>query len=149
LQENLPKRPSTEIRVLCLHHSQALVSGMCLKIDAVSRKELNGFIADNEVAILLSGHVHIPLIEDFTIGSEKTTTFFECRCGTTTQRVPLRYRAYQRQPIPNSLLVHRLFREGNDVFWVTETFLEGATGFRRAEAPFSRLAPRRFALLKL
>lgn len=149
LQPTLTKRPKTEIRVLCLHHSQALRSGMCRKIDATSRQELHKFVADNDVTILLCGHVHKPLIEPFTIGSAGSTRFFECRCGTTTQRVPLRYRAYKRERIPNSLLVHRIFQDGNTVSWSTETFLEVAAGFRPAGDRYPGLAPKRFSVLSL
>jgi hypothetical protein len=50
---------SNEIRVLCLHHSQALRS-TALEINAPSRDSLHDFIVDQDIAVLLCGHVHTP-----------------------------------------------------------------------------------------
>ncbi len=59
LSEMIRDLPPASVTVLCLHHSQAK-AGYSLAIDIKSRDALNNFIIDNEVSVLLSGHIHNP-----------------------------------------------------------------------------------------
>jgi 3',5'-cyclic AMP phosphodiesterase CpdA len=127
-----------EIRVLCLHHSQEL-RGVSLEMNALSRDALNDFIVDQDIAVLLCGHVHTPpLVKSFTATNLGTSVdFLEARCGTTTQTSTLPYtwrtilgrRPKRVNRMPNSLLVHRLVMEGGDIYWHTELYQERSRGF--------------------
>jgi hypothetical protein len=135
---NIPT--ANEIRVLCLHHSQELTS-FALKMDALSRDALRDFIVDHDIAVLLCGHVHTPpLVKSFTathLGLGTSAAFLEARCGTTTQTSTLPYtwqtllgnRPRRFNRLPNSLLVHRLFMEGKDIYWGTEVCVERPQDF--------------------
>lgn len=131
---------ANEIRVLCLHHSQEQ-RGISLEMNALSRDALNDFIVDQNIAVLLCGHIHTPaLIQSFTathLGLGTSADFLEARCGTTTQTSTLPYtwrNILGRRPRrvnrrPNSLLVHRLVLEGAEIYWYTEYYEEKARGF--------------------
>jgi 3',5'-cyclic AMP phosphodiesterase CpdA len=127
-----------EIRVLCLHHSQELRS-IELEMDALSRDSLHDFIVTHDIAVLLCGHVHTPpLVKSFPATHlMRTVNFLEARCGTTTQistlphnwRTILGRRPRRLNRMPNSLLVHRLFSEGAEIYWHTEVYMEKPQGF--------------------
>jgi hypothetical protein len=131
---------ANEIRVLCLHHSQELNS-FALKMDALSRDALNDFIVDHDIAVLLCGHVHTPpIVKSFTathLSLRTSADFLEARCGTTTQTSTLPYtwrtilgnRPKRVNRMPNSLLVHRLFMEGTEIYWGTEVYVERPQDF--------------------
>jgi len=136
---NLGLPNENEIRVLCLHHSPAY-RGRSLEIKSLSRDALNDFIVDYNIAVLLTGHVHVPpLIQTSPaqhLGIKRT--YLEARCGTSSQQSTLRYttttptgkRPQRPDRLPNSLLVHRLIKEGTEIFWHTECYFEMPTGFK-------------------
>lgn len=140
LLSGLPIPSSDEIRVLCLHHSQAL-RGVALEMDARSRDALHDFIVDEDIAVLLCGHVHTPpLVKSFTAthsGVGTSASVLEARCGTTSQMSTLPYtwktvlghRPKRVNRMPNSLLVHRLELTGGEVQWHTELYHETPHGF--------------------
>ncbi len=145
--------PEMEIRVLCLHHSPAH-GEYELGIDPRSRRALNDFIVQQNIAVLLTGHKHTPpLIQTFP--AEHLTisrTYLEARCGTTTQQSTLgfststltRRRPERPDQMPNILLVHRLHLEDGDVYWQTKCFFEIPTGFK--EKSYFRASPKIQAL---
>lgn len=141
-------RPEKEIRVLCLHHSRAHV-GRTLRMEDASRDALNDFIVNEDIAVLLCGHIHTPLVKSFRASHEgRSVHYLEARCGTTTlSDIPYRWRTIRghrpRRPKdrPNSLLVHRLFERNGEVWWQTEVYLELSGGFSKgAKLPKSVLA---------
>lgn len=133
--------PQTEIRVLCLHHSPAH-GDFKLGINGRSRKALNDFIVQQNVAVLLTGHKHTPpLIRTFPASHLKISrNYLEARCGSTTQQSTLGYststlfghRPVRPDQMPNTLLVHRLHQTGDEIYWDTECYFEIPTGFKRA-----------------
>ena len=130
--------PEKEIRVLCLHHSPAH-QDFPLGIEDRSRQALNDFIVKHNVAVLLTGHKHTPpLIQIFPAQHLNISrTYLEARCGSTTQQstpdfttsTPTGSRPQRPEQLPNSLLVHRLYLEGTEVFWESNFYFELPTGF--------------------
>jgi hypothetical protein len=133
-----------EIRVLCLHHSRANTR-FRLGIDHASRSELDDFLVDHDVAVLLCGHMHDPpLLESFPVTHlTRSVEVLEARCGTTAQQSPtagewrrkLGYRPSMPNHWPNSLIVHRLKTLNNEVLWTSEIYFEGPHGFRKPQSP--------------
>jgi hypothetical protein len=127
-----------EIRVLLLHHSFAY-AGATLSMNSSSRKALNDFIVNHNIAVLLCGHVHQPPSVSVLKASHlmQSLSFLEARCGTTTQVSTLPYDAstlLNNRPVrpdhwPNSLLVHRVLLDSGTLVWETEIHLERSTGF--------------------
>lgn len=90
----LPPRPEHEIRVLLVHHSWHCRSWR-LRFTPGSRQRLERFLRENEIAVMLSGHLHVPLSKIITIpgtGSDGVHRVLEARCGTTTRRDKLKPR---------------------------------------------------------
>jgi len=132
-----------EIRILCLHHSPANTADT-LGIGSRSRGALNDFIVQQNIAVLLTGHIHSPpLIQTFPAQHLNISrTYLEARCGSTSQQSTLAYsaktltggRPQRPNQLPNSLLVHRLYLEDNEVFWKSEYYFELSTGFLEQSA---------------
>jgi hypothetical protein len=128
------------IRVLLLHHSWHK-KGVFLKISSASRGALNQFLDQENISILMSGHVHTHLIERFTVGSTthggSQRHVWECRCGTTTQIDKISYGARsllgrfpQRKWSANTLLVHRITESpGGGTEWHVQTYIRDRSGF--------------------
>jgi hypothetical protein len=119
------KKPDgSEIRVLCLHHSrESARRKRILGIKRASRLLLDKFIVEHDIAILLTGHVHDPLLDPFSLVT-MTGEVLEARCGTTTQASNPPGLRRELNPWPNSLLVHRLSEEGGTFYWNTEVYIE-------------------------
>ncbi len=129
-----------EIRVVCLHHSPSYrdpVGREENEINAKSRDELNKFIVQNRVAILLCGHIHRPpWAKPYRVNS--SLEVLEACCGTTTQIDPSIHPLRPLEDLidpswPNSLLVHRLLEGRGEIHWETELYFEGRGGFIRAD----------------
>jgi 3',5'-cyclic AMP phosphodiesterase CpdA len=144
-----------EIRVLLLHHSlryrdtsEPRENKKTLEIEPASRQALEEFIVENDIAVLLCGHVHVPSVESFLVahtGRGKTVEVMEARCGTTLQRdtLPSNWitstggQAKQTLTV-NTLLVHRLLKEDTELRWSTETYTRTPHGFEK-EGPVGSL----------
>jgi hypothetical protein len=145
LKSSLAGAPKNEIRVLCLHHSPSEGQSIVMGIDNASKRELNNFIVDMDVAVILTGHIHNPaLVKTFTAqGTIKRRDYLEARCGTTTQvdletnrmkakiKKVLGIRPKGKTKTKNSLLVHRLMERGGEIFWETEVYFLQINGFER------------------
>ncbi|MGA2000168.1 MAG: metallophosphoesterase [Terriglobales bacterium] len=127
-----------EVRILVLHHSYS-ASGPTLAMDSRSKAALHDFIVEHDIAVLLCGHIHQPPFVQAlkAVHLKQTATFLEARCGTTTQVSTLPYewttltgsRPQRPEHWPNTLLVHRLYKDGNRLWWETEVHAERPTGF--------------------
>ena len=124
------------IRVLVMHHSWHK-RGM-LGISKSSRDALNQFLDDSHIQLILSGHVHTPLVEKFTIAKDGQH-IYECRCGTTTQIDKMNLNSQSiwggfpaRPNWPaNTLLVHRLFQSDHGrLDWQVKTYKRMRSAFR-------------------
>lgn len=142
----LPKKK--EIRVLCLHHSPCAGKAGSMGIDGPSRAALNKFIADNSVAVILTGHIHNPpVVKLFPVPGQPGKVYLEARCGTTTQVDPatpfvktriknaIGYRPKIEPRPKNSLLVHRLFDKNGEIFWDSEVYFLESGGFAPPDPP--------------
>lgn len=147
LRSQLGRQREKEIRILLLHHSMAH-RGATLEIDGRSRDELVNFIVDYGVAVLLSGHIHQPpLVRRATAvhtTKPKSAEYLEARCGTTTQRnlfhIPYYWRNILSKPglmkrghWSNTLLVHRISKAADEIFWESELFMEEPDEFKPAQ----------------
>lgn len=133
------KPDGNEIRVLALHHSREMKKRI-RGIKRTSREALEDFIIRNDIAVLLTGHVHSPILDSFPLAT-RTGEVLEARCGTTTQSTnppALRERANRWA---NSLLVHKVEEiSTGELYWKTEVFVEdraanvitGGEGFMKA-----------------
>jgi Calcineurin-like phosphoesterase len=122
------KQPD-EIRVLLMHHSYNH-RGWVLGIDRGSRAALDQFLFAHGIRIVLTGHTHRPLVQQFIPQVHRAYPVLECRCGTTTQQdqVPYQWRNLfgnlpARQWPENTLLVHRLEDDNGTTRWSVETFV--------------------------
>jgi hypothetical protein len=131
LEQKLPTRELTDIRVLLLHHSMTH-NGFVLKIDHASKAALFAFLADQAFSLVLSGHTHEQLFSTLPIQSSSGTvsSIEELTCGSTTQhdQVPYDWRSWignrpARQWPANSLLVHRVIGAPGATTWDTEAFV--------------------------
>jgi 3',5'-cyclic AMP phosphodiesterase CpdA len=135
----------TGVRVLALHHSWHKKNGF-LRISRASRGALEQFLEQESISIILTGHVHTPLVRHFTVSSapspQSAMRVWECRCGTTTQIDKISYAAKSflsgfpsRKNWPsNSLLVHRVHEDGAGIRWNVETYVRSRSGFVSAGA---------------
>lgn len=151
LAAKIPAVPNAnEIRVLLIHHSFHY-DRIVLGIESVSKKALREFLGDHDVAVVLTGHVHRPLLRCFDRDRNRDAApTLEARCGTTTQRsrVPYRWRTLLggrsdgRLP-PNSLLVHRIQEHAGALYWTAEVHQETPRlGFAPCGGSRSRLRVR-------
>jgi len=127
--------PEFDVRVLLMHHSWHK-KGL-LRISRGSRAALAQFLDQENIHIVLTGHVHDPAVVRFAPPGTKWTVT-ECRCGTTTQMDKMAYDAktlfghFPRRPDwpSNSLLVHRLFADSaGKLFWRVNTYVRLRSGF--------------------
>src|SRR5207302_3824112 len=81
------------IRVLLMHHSWHK-RGLVLSIARASRAALEQFLVAERFQLILTGHTHEPLANNFTVPIAGATSILECRCGTTSQHdhVPYAWR---------------------------------------------------------
>ncbi|MGH9318088.1 MAG: metallophosphoesterase family protein, partial [Thermoanaerobaculia bacterium] len=125
-----------EVRVLLLHHSRAW-PGKTLRMETASRDALDDFLCEQDIAVMLCGHTHVPHVQPFSLTrTGRTIEILEARAGTTTQRdtIPYEWRnLLRRRPKrtlpPNTLLVHRLLDEDGTLVWHAETFVRLPSGF--------------------
>lgn len=129
-----------EIRVLLIHHSYHC-QGMKLSINAASRQAFEHFLSDYRIALIMTGHLHKPLLHSFVPPTPESSPVLEARCGTTTQvdRVPYHWTTVtgqlaKRKFPKNVLLVHRLFEDTRgQVFWNVEILERTRLGFKPAQ----------------
>ena len=121
-----------EVRVLLLHHSPQNNS-FTLGLTDRSRQALAQFIRQNEVSVILTGHMHVARGKVY--GERRGGTrwdVLEGRCGTTTQRdtTPQGWSNPPRPLDPNTLLVHRLWEvDDGRIIWRPNLFLRSDAGF--------------------
>ena len=142
----LPGPEKKEVRVLCLHHSMSYRAdsrlgqyARVLEIDDDSRRELERFIVEHDLAVLLCGHLHDPpKVESFSaVNLERTVEYLEAQCGTTSQRseLPAHWKNWRRRQAeikrtyPNCFLVHRLEEEDDGLYWTSGVFWEMTAKF--------------------
>ncbi|MBP8807703.1 MAG: metallophosphoesterase [Kofleriaceae bacterium] len=105
--------PAREVRVLVLHHTRLTNAWFSERICARTAEELAAFIADYHVDVLLTGHVHEPLVGARPVDGQRRASLEFC-AGTTAQRPepPHRWRLskrrHARRSRHNTLLVHRV-----------------------------------------
>jgi len=125
--------PLNEIRVLLLHHSPSYPK-FPLGIGKQSQLKLKTFLNEHQIAVLLSGHVHVPgrHVQSVSQGNF-AWNILEARCGTTTQRdtLPNDWPAWKLPP--NTLLVHRLYdvddSSGKRIEWRVSLLQRTVRGF--------------------
>lgn len=117
-----------QVRVLLLHHSpshRAFLLGMSRRM----RADLLDFLHQNDIRLILSGHVHEPSVEEQTSTAHR---WLEARCGTTLQRDTLPHGWSWRggAPATNTLLLHRLAQTTDgSLVWATRLFVRTSRGF--------------------
>lgn len=119
-----------EIRVVVLHHSRAH-KGRVLSIRKETRALFDEFIWKHNIQVLLSGHLHTPLVDPIEIEAKGYRwRGFEARCGTSTARTtaPLKWNMRLKSE-PNFVLVHRISEDSGNLIWSTFPYLLGPTGF--------------------
>jgi hypothetical protein len=143
LDAMLTPRAEREVRVLAIHHARTW-AGFNLAMSASAKKELDSFLQQHEISVILCGHTHKPAISRHHAGGREC---WECGAGSTTQfdAVPLKWRRKLRDPNranlePNALLLHRILDIDGRLEWKTTTYLRSAAGFRATHPP------RQFAL---
>jgi calcineurin-like phosphoesterase family protein len=136
----LAKEREPGIGVLLMHHSWHK-RGL-LGISRASRAALAQFLEQENIRVVLTGHVHTPLVQSFDIPLPGNTRYrvHECRCGTTTQMDKMAYDATSlfgnfpmRPKWPaNTLLVHRISAGMTGLpVWRVETYVRTRQGFRQ------------------
>lgn len=140
---------SDDIVVLLLHHAPSYrsPSGSDGKLEIVqgSLDDLRVFVVEQDVAVMLCGHVHGPRISQFHARHDgRAIEVLEARCGTTTQldRLPFGFRGPdgrrpKRRLPPNTLLVHKIDGDRDEVLWSVETYRRRPDGFE----PHERMPP--------
>lgn len=125
-----------EFTVLLLHHSPSHV-GKTLGIVPGSLGDLSAFLIEQHVAVMLCGHVHVPRVSTYRAQDQgRVLDVLEACCGTTTQldRLPLGWRDFSgrrpdRRLTANTLLVHRLDEQNNEVLWSIQAYSRDVPGF--------------------
>lgn len=131
LRAEVPDPDRNEIRVLLMHHSYLAPKNRlkALQIVEHSRSALNDFLIEKDIAIVLTGHIHDPLVDRFTATAKsQALNVIEARCGTTTQitslpddMTTLLGRPPRWPNRENSLLVHRIYRDADKtIHWAIE-----------------------------
>jgi len=153
----LPKRQDGEIRVLLFHHSRVRAEHAPATngIEHASMQALDGFLRDSDIRVMLTGHVHSPVVTQLQLPKGSGHGVLEARCGTTTQIVnkPVYLsRAFAWMPgfesqvrehsnRANSLLVHTV-EENTAIFWRSQIFTparEAGRGFEHSGLPDVRI----------
>ena len=135
LSSKLPVMEHSEIRVLIMHHSPAH-KGHVLGLQQASRDALADFVEDHGIAVVLTGHMHAPRIgvDSFSF-SRPPVHRLEARCGTTSVRrtLPYSWKKFMKRPVgrhdDNTLLVHDLTLDKEEVIWTSTTYLQTPMGF--------------------
>jgi len=125
-----------EIRVMLMHHSYSH-DEMELGITDHSRQALREAIGVLDVAVTLTGHTHEPKLTQHRVRHQaQDQLFWECRCGTTTQRtklpLDLSTLSGKRPDWPNcvnSLIVHELYERDESIVWDATVCWLGTYGF--------------------
>jgi Calcineurin-like phosphoesterase len=136
----LATQPVPGIRVLLMHHSWHK-RGL-LSISRASRGALAQFLEQENIRVVLTGHVHTPLVQTFDIPLSGNAKYrvHECRCGTTTQMDKMAYDAkslFGNFPLrpkwpANTLLVHRISAGITGIpVWRVQTYVRTRQGFRQ------------------
>ncbi|WP_374582873.1 metallophosphoesterase [Pseudoduganella sp.] len=140
----LAPRPAQELRVLAIHHARTWL-GFTLGMSDSAKRELDRFLEQHQIAVILCGHTHLASARRHYPGSR---VCWECGAGTTTQfeTVPFKWRLRLRRPrLPkpqtNTLMLHRIYDIAGRLEWEATTYVRSATGFN-ALSP-----PRQFAVL--
>ena len=140
LQTLLPAQPQdNEVRVLLMHHSCMPGDPVAppgkpskvapLEIVRGTRQVLDRFLVDYSIHVILCGHRHTPRLSRLNPSNGfEASLVFEARCGTTTQLdqypndVFSKINVKSRKLTPNSLVLHRLLKRPDGVYWRSETF---------------------------
>lgn len=135
LQRMMEPPSDNEVRVLLVHDSYDH-HGRILKMDSVSRNALGDFMGSENFKIMLTGHMHIPLIKEFASSPAADFPVLEARCGTTTQldTIPLDWRTvFHTRPTrklkKNTLIVHRIIDSGESLAWHSTGYVRKRMGF--------------------
>ena len=149
--------PAREVRVLVLHHTRLTNAWFSERICARTAAELEGFVAAHNISVLLTGHVHEPLVGARPVDGQPRMSLEFC-AGTTAQRPepPRRWRLSERRHARrsrrNSLMVHRVSRaDDGSLHWTADVQVRGDDGFASIAAPglHGRFAKLRDALAAL
>jgi len=114
-----------------------------LGITELSRQALREAIVRLDVAVTLTGHTHLPKLTQHHARYEgQKRLFWECRCGTTTQRtkLPLDQSTLQgkRPDWPrcvNSLITHELSERDGGIVWDATVGWRRTFGFSPVSGP--------------
>lgn len=143
--------PAREVRVLVLHHTRLTNARFSERICPRTAAELEAFIADHHVAVLLTGHVHEPLVGARPVEGKRRASLEFC-AGTTSQRPepPRRWRLSERRHARrsrhNTLMVHRVAEaDDGSLHWFADVQIRGDDGFASIAAPGHR---ERFAKMR-
>jgi 3',5'-cyclic AMP phosphodiesterase CpdA len=116
-------RPPGEIRVLCMHHALYYERTPYLSILPPSRKMLREFLADYEISVILSGHIHETVFANIR-SRDRTPCWrtLESSCGTTTRDIRPFRRAMKSFGVAymNQLVVHTVEESGGRLTWRAE-----------------------------
>lgn len=136
--------PEREIRVLVLHHTRLTNARFSERICARTAAALEAFIAEHHVAVLLTGHVHEPLIDARPVDGQARVSLEFC-AGTTAQRPepPRRWRLSERRHAGrsrhNTLIVHRVAEaDDGSLHWSADVQVHGDDGFASITAAGQR-----------
>jgi Calcineurin-like phosphoesterase len=136
------KPDGSQIRVLLMHHSPMYWSPNLyhdLEITRPSFEALGNFVREYDIAVILTGHIHLHGYSLTALNPGGTGNVLEVRCGTTTvcDAVPPGWKsprtATYRLP-PDTFLVHRLYevaaaRGKTRIEWRTDWYLRSRAGF--------------------
>ncbi|MGW8393050.1 metallophosphoesterase family protein [Pseudoduganella sp. HUAS MS19] len=144
LDQALAPQEDFEVRVLVIHHALTWTN-FGLAMTASTKAELDRFLPQHGIRVILCGHTHSASMRRHYAGSREC---WECGAGSTTQfdTVPLKWRRRLRKQHmailkPNSLILHRIFDVEGRLEWSATTYVRTATGF------LPTYPPRQFALL--
>jgi len=145
LDKVLGPKGELEVRVLVVHHAPTWTS-FGLAMTASSKRELDRFLLQHEIRVILCGHTHEASMRRLYAGDREC---WECGAGSATQfdTVPLKWQRRLRRQAkailkPNSLMLHRIFDVDGRLEWLATTYIRTRTRGFRATYP-----PRQFALL--
>ncbi len=146
--DKLGKPDGSQIRVLLMHHSPMFCSPNVykdLQITEQSSEALWKFVREYDIAVILTGHIHLYGYNLKPLNPGKTGNVLEARSGTTMVRdeVPPGWKS-PRSPtykLPHdTFLVHRLYevttaRGSTGIEWRTDWYLRSGAGFVKQPAP--------------
>lgn len=141
-------REPKEIRVLLLHHSRRFGRPNYFKplvMSMNSRRELDQFLVQHGISVMLCGHTHVPRVRAHSAQApnRQAKNVLECCCGTTTQWDWIPYQwtnLWGSFPTfsmePNTLILHRITQDGGKLFWEARVHRRAPHGFvPQAPAP--------------